>query len=142
MITRKEFLREISIVGAGVLTGCCSVALGGCTNVRSVIGALRDNIIHIPIAEFTDRNFVVIRKSKEVPFPIYVSKTGVSGFTALKMLCTHKLCELRPAGNLLSCPCHGSDFSNTGKVLSPPANTDLESFKVTSDEANVYINLS
>ncbi|MBX7153824.1 MAG: Rieske (2Fe-2S) protein [Candidatus Kapaibacterium sp.] len=141
MLTRKKFIKELSVISAGVLVGC-SLALDGCTNVRSIDGALRDNKISIPKSEFTERDFVVIRKSKEIAFPIYVSKTGIEGFTALKMLCTHKRCELRPAGNLLSCPCHGSDFSNTGKVLSPPANTDLESFKVTSDEENVYVFLS
>ncbi|MDG7007366.1 MAG: Rieske 2Fe-2S domain-containing protein [Nitrososphaerota archaeon] len=46
---------------------------------------------------------------------------------AFSMLCTHVCCTLQyvPALKELGCPCHGSIFSSTGKVVQGPAGSDL-----------------
>lgn len=138
-MNRKEFLTQLG--SATVLACCGSVALQSCTSVRMVQGALRDNKVIIPLQEFNQQEFVVVRKSPGIPTPIYVAKISDTEFSALDMKCTHKGCELRPAGNLLSCPCHGSDFTNLGKVLSPPATRDLPTYTTTVDATNLYVHL-
>jgi cytochrome b6-f complex iron-sulfur subunit len=67
-------------------------------------------------------------------------------FTKLRKLtrpytleCTHKGCELIPQGDYLVCPCHGSEFSNNGQVLNPPAEDNLKTFITESDNENIYI---
>ncbi len=41
--------------------------------------------------------------------------------TALDATCTHQACTVAPAGTILQCPCHGSQYSLTGSVLQGPA---------------------
>lgn len=45
------------------------------------------------------------------------------GYTAMDAICTHLGCTVRlqPSGNEYRCPCHGSRFDLTGKVLQGPA---------------------
>ena len=49
-----------------------------------------------------------------------------SGFYALSLVCTHLGCTVTVAGDVLSCPCHGSRFDLLGKVLKGPADRALE----------------
>jgi Rieske Fe-S protein len=60
-------------------------------------------------------------------------------YSALLTECTHKGCEVKPQGDFLVCPCHGSEFSKTGEVQNPPAENPLKRFKTNSDEKNIYI---
>jgi len=68
-------------------------------------------------------------------------QTGQENYSALLMQCTHKGCELKPQGNYLACPCHGSEFDNKGVVQNPPAEQNLQNFQTKADDKNVYINL-
>jgi cytochrome b6-f complex iron-sulfur subunit len=40
---------------------------------------------------------------------------------ALSGICTHKACDLEPAGGAIACPCHGSRFDLDGSVRKGPA---------------------
>ena len=60
---------------------------------------------------------------------------------ALLMLCTHKGCEVKPAGVILLCPCHDSEFAQDGTVLKGPANVPLSAFRTSHDENHVFIHL-
>jgi cytochrome b6-f complex iron-sulfur subunit len=62
-------------------------------------------------------------------------------FIAVRTICTHKGCDVELEGTKFICPCHGSEFSLDGKVLSPPAKTDLKIFETVfdSDKGTVVI---
>lgn len=146
-MTRKEFLEQTAQHAVLLaLTGCGGAALlTSCTSVRYVSGTENSttsgSTIAVPLAEFTESAFVVVRKGGKLPAPVYLSKHADGTFSALVMKCTHKGCEVRPAGDLLICPCHGSEFTNTGKVLSPPATENLNSFRTSVDAVSVTIHL-
>ena len=59
---------------------------------------------------------------------------------AFSMLCTHICCTLYydPALKELGCPCHGSIFNSSGRVLQGPANVDLPQVTLRVD-ANGYV---
>ena len=63
--------------------------------------------------------------------PVVVFRTNDREHTALQMLCTHKSAELNVAGDQLTCPAHGSSFSNKGAVLEGPASDPLKRYPVT-----------
>lgn len=88
-----------------------------------------------------DDRFVLIKHSK-LDSPIYLRKITDTHYRAFLMYCTHKGCEVKPAGNILVCPCHGSQFSGVGKVLSGPADENLHEFKVTLREDKIAIAIS
>ena len=55
------------------------------------------------------------------------------------MLCTHRQCELNVTGIILTCPCHGAEFSSRGKLLQGPAETDLQSLKLSLSDSTIII---
>ena len=75
-------------------------------------------------------------------FPICLYKTNEGKYIASLLKCTHNGCELNVGGGIYSCPCHGSEFSITGKVMEGPADRDLKTFKTETDHENIYVYLS
>src|SRR3954470_13382742 len=66
-----------------------------------------------------------------------VARTGDQSFAALTSTCTHDTCTVTgfDGGNYV-CPCHGSRFTTTGRVVNGPAPAPLRSFN-TSFSNNV-----
>jgi cytochrome b6-f complex iron-sulfur subunit len=59
-----------------------------------------------------------------------VSRTAQDTFTALTSTCTHEACTITGFdGSAYICPCHGSRFNTTGRVLNGPATTSLRSLR-------------
>jgi cytochrome b6-f complex iron-sulfur subunit len=83
----------------------------------------------------------VLIRNERFNFPICVYKLDENNYTALLMECTHRSCELQPQGTYLICPCHGSEFNNKGVVQNPPAEQNLRTFKITTDNEHIYIQL-
>jgi cytochrome b6-f complex iron-sulfur subunit len=63
-------------------------------------------------------------------------------FTSALLKCTHQGCELNVGGGIYTCPCHGSEFTIKGEVLEGPADQNLKTYTTTSDNENIYIQLS
>lgn len=142
MKTRRAFLKEIAGATAAVFCGVSlSSILQGCTNVKQIQSPIVDNIIVVDKSEFFETNFVVINNSKLLA-PIYLVKESDSSYRALLMYCTHKGCELRPTGTFLTCPCHGSEFSNEGAVLRGPADESLTEYKTINFDSKISIELN
>ena len=68
-------------------------------------------------------------------YPNLLLKKSDGTLVALSMLCTHACCECtyESSSNLIYCPCHGSIFDTTGKVLRGPAGTPLPSIQLAVD---------
>lgn len=60
---------------------------------------------------------------------VIVIRVSDSKFVALNITCTHKKCDVEFDGTKFECPCHGSEFSKTGKLLNGPAKKNLISYK-------------
>jgi len=58
-----------------------------------------------------------------------VTRTGTT-FTALTAQCTHEACVVSSStGQSFVCPCHGSEFDTTGRVIIGPAVAPLRQFQ-------------
>ena len=144
---RRTFLRNCAIGCAG--TAAIISTLESCGTAAYYAKATTNgNRLIIPKSEFvvikgdklTQRKYVLIRPQGS-QFPVSVYRQDENTYTALLMECTHKGCELNAHASNLVCPCHGSEFSTTGAVLSPPADQNLKTYAVTSDQENIYIQL-
>jgi len=62
--------------------------------------------------------------------PIVVTQPSAGTVAAVSALCTHQGCKVLLQGKQLNCPCHGSEFDLTGKVLQGPATTRLPAVPV------------
>lgn len=133
---RRQFLKD-----AVIATGCLCVGasvLQACQALVYVPYTYADRTITVKKADFAENKYVVV-KPEQLPAPIYLCKLEDGKFSAVLMLCTHKQCQLTPSVNTLTCPCHGSEFSQTGEVLESPAQEPLKKFEVTEDGQNIYI---
>jgi len=60
---------------------------------------------------------------------VLVARTGTDTATALSSGCTHQNCEITGyAGQVFVCPCHGSQFDTSGRVVQGPAASPLRQF--------------
>jgi cytochrome b6-f complex iron-sulfur subunit len=58
-----------------------------------------------------------------------VARTAQESFTALTATCTHQACTITGFDSArYICPCHGSQFASSGRVLTGPATTSLRTF--------------
>ncbi|MDA0196423.1 MAG: ubiquinol-cytochrome c reductase iron-sulfur subunit [Bacteroidetes bacterium] len=114
-----------------------STGLTSCTSYKFVPSQVVDNKLVILKNDFEESSFVMV-KTDQLTEAIFVSKTG-DKYLAVLTKCTHKGCEVRPAANILKCPCHGSEFDFEGKVLEGPAEERLRLFHVETDDEKIYI---
>lgn len=144
---RNEFIKTCGFVCLGGTA--LVVFLQSCASANYFAQfTLKDNQISIKKSEFikTEKNKTNIRKyilvrNEKFSYPIGIYKLSEDEYSAILMQCTHKGCELQPQGNFLICPCHGSEFTNTGIVQNPPAEQNLQTFKTSTDNENIYIHL-
>jgi Rieske Fe-S protein len=140
---RNEFIRLCSM---GALT--IPAFISGCSSSQYFAKSIViDNQIKISKSEFIEerngkilqRKFILVRTPK-LPLPICIYKID-DNLVALYTKCSHQGCEVKPQGDYLVCPCHGSEYSSRGKVINPPAEVDLQEFKVTSIDAFILITI-
>ena len=73
---------------------------------------------------------------------LLVARTGASTFSALTAICTHEACLIANGeGGAFVCPCHGSRFDATGRVLAGPAVTSLRSFATAFSGSSLTITI-
>jgi len=90
--------------------------------------------------KLVERKYVLVNQGNH-DYPICIYKLDKENYSAILMECTHKGCELRPQEDYLVCPCHGSEFTMEGIVQNPPAEQNLKTFKIKTDNENIYIQL-
>jgi cytochrome b6-f complex iron-sulfur subunit len=60
---------------------------------------------------------------------LLAARTSPNTFTALSATCTHQACTISAyTGRTFVCPCHGSEFDTSGRLISGPAATPLAQF--------------
>jgi cytochrome b6-f complex iron-sulfur subunit len=135
---RRAFIKSCGILctaGIGL-----PLLLESCKTIFYAPNIIEGNKITVKKSDFASNSFVIV-KNEKLQAPVYLHKINENEYSAVLMICTHRGCELNAAGSNLICPCHGAEFSNTGKVLSPPAEKDLCKYATSSDQENIYIRL-
>jgi cytochrome b6-f complex iron-sulfur subunit len=138
--SRREFVKTISTASAALGCGVALTSmLQSCATIKFVPKELVDKKIILSKTEFAEHKFV-IAINKQLPAPIYVFfSEKENDYIASLMTCAHLGCELKPTGSFLTCPCHGSEFSNQGKVLNGSADVALTSYQVEVKESEIII---
>ena len=71
-----------------------------------------------------------------------VSRTSDSAFTAIDAVCSHQSCTVTNAdGDVYVCPCHGSRYDRSGRVVKGPATASLRRFNTSFTNGVVTIAL-
>jgi Rieske Fe-S protein len=141
---RRDFIELGVIATAGALI---FPAFTGCAAPTATYRR-EGNKIHVPLSEFASTSdaqgakYVIVRDEVSKT-SIIVNQTGPNAFVALSMVCTHKGCEVTPAGGQLVCPCHGSVFtSRDGDVVKGPAERPLRQYSTSIVGSDVVVDLT
>lgn len=142
---RRKFIKTccglaLAVPVIGVLNSCTSIYYANAAKESNKLIVKKTDFTFIKNDKTKTRDYVFVKQSTK-DFPICLYKQDESTYIASLMFCTHQGCETALQGDRFVCPCHGAEFSNTGKVLQGPADTDLKSFKTTTDNDNIYIHL-
>ncbi len=132
--TRRALLQGIGVAAAGlvVLDACmqqgstlptaksASCGAGECINLTDAANADLANPGGAMLIDMGNDTVMVIR-------------TSATAAIALSAICTHAGCSMDfdAARERLTCPCHGSEFDETGRVTNGPARTPLRVYTAT-----------
>ena len=141
MSSRRDFIIDITGTTAALCCVPAAILIDGCTSVKTIQATVVKGKLVVDKAMFSESQFVVV-KSDALQIPVYLSQVHDDSYRAFEMVCTHKECELRPTGTFLSCPCHGSEFSNLGEVLKGPAMDALKEYRVELNGLKIEIDLN
>jgi len=141
---RKVFIKKCCYAAIGIpvlattLPSCGAIYYASITKNANRLVIKKSEFWYLKKDKKVNRSFVLI-KNDNMEFPICLYKMDIDVYSASLLYCTHRGCELNVGGGIYSCPCHGSEFSVTGKVLEGPAIKDLKTFKTEIDNENIYI---
>lgn len=134
---RRTFVHRLPVLPV-VLSAGSTVALGACAGAPYLRPVPTRRGLTLPAAELgPDGDAFVLDSGMERP--IYVRRADSGGYTAVLASCTHRGCQPEPVADRLSCPCHGSEFTFDGAVLSGPAESPLVRYPVEEVGGEIHI---
>ena len=142
IMDRKTFIKTC---GAGCLAALGLPAmLSSCAGNKYIVVEGKEKLT-VPKKEFQKEgsskfNTHLVVKSG-LAYPIALYRFSANDYSALLMQCSHQQMELNMNGHLLTCPAHGSEFGTRGEVVQGPAELALHSYRVSTDEENIYIHI-
>jgi cytochrome b6-f complex iron-sulfur subunit len=139
-MNRREFLQRSERIAAGALLCGAGLSAVGCIGFHYVNTSLSGNRLMIRRADFGSGRFALV-DAPGLLLPLYVYRSDDGEFSAVSTRCMHRGCQVEPAAEHLVCPCHGSEYSNTGEVLKGPTQEPLRRLPVVVEGETIVIEL-
>jgi len=90
-----------------------------------------------------EKSLILFNKNKSITFfDDFIIVNQSDSITVLSSHCKHLGCKINKIeNNRMVCPCHGSEFDLSGKVLKGPAYKNLDNvpFKISTDGTQLEI---
>lgn len=137
-ITRRNFLTK-STTMAGWFT------LSSCATIPIYPTIIKDGQISVNFEKFPSLKKPgegILLTSPSLHEPVLLINLDGKTFRAFSGICTHLGCNLRPSGNFIQCPCHGSTYNLEGQVTRGPAQRPLKIFKTKIFNGKVDVVIS
>jgi arsenite oxidase small subunit len=143
--SRKSFIQTMvgfaALVGLGVILG--SVKIPSASSSSSPSSQAQVASASTPIANTNNMQVdsPVYFQYPQAGYPNALFKRSDGTLEAYSLLCTHVCCECSyiASSNVFYCPCHGSVFDSSGKVLRGPAASPLPLISLTVDSSgNIF----
>lgn len=135
-IDRRAFLHGLLGGGVLVLAGCAAVTA---VHITPVDGLLRLRLADHPGLAGPGGWLQVTPGTESEPIYILAGQDGA--YQALSPRCTHQGCTVAVEGQVLVCPCHGSTYDRTGRVLRGPAERALRRYPIRRDGDALVVSL-
>lgn len=145
--SRRGFLTRVVGVGAGAAV---TAEIAACATTGIYRAAIDNGSVSIELSELAalmgEGNAAIISAlGLEEPILILRHDAGdlapvdEAPFTAIGSRCTHLGCRVRPTGQVLTCPCHGSAFGLDGHLLRGPAQKPLNRYRLEIHEGRLTV---
>lgn len=131
-MNRREF--------AGALACGAGFSLSGCIGFHYISSTVTGNRLVVRMSEFGKGPFALV-DAPGLQLPLYLYRLDDGSFSAVSTRCMHRGCQVEPAAEHLVCPCHGSEYTNTGEILKGPTERPLRRMPVTISGDNILIEL-
>jgi len=131
-MNRREF--------AGALACGAGLSLTGCIGFHYVNTTVSGNRLIVRMSELGSSRFALV-DAPGLQLPLYLYRLDDGGFSAVSTRCMHRGCQVEPAAEHLVCPCHGSEYTNTGEVLKGPTLRPLRRIPVTVVGESIVIEI-
>jgi cytochrome b6-f complex iron-sulfur subunit len=139
-VNRREFLGRMEGISAGAVACGAGLSLTGCIGFHYVNTSVSGNRLIVRAADFGAGQFALV-EAPGMPLPLYLYRLEDGAFSAVSTRCMHRGCQVEPVAEHLVCPCHGSEYTNTGEILKGPTQLPLRRFPVTREGNNIVIEL-
>ncbi len=143
-VTRRDFAGRLGRAVARVCVSAAALLAEGCARVlhgRPPNARFATTIAVAGLARDGD-SLVVAQPGPDGAGILIVRRTR-NHFVAWSMQCTHEGCPLNPpAGGLITCPCHGSQFDLQGHVHKGPARFPLGRYDTAYDARTGQLRIS
>jgi cytochrome b6-f complex iron-sulfur subunit len=145
-LSRRGFLRRLEqgVVSAtcagGVARSLLPVLVAACGGARYAASSMDGSRLVIDRSELGPKGAALV-DGPEGELPIYVHQLPDGRLTAVSTRCMHRGCQVEPAADRFVCPCHGSEYTFEGRVLKGPTERPLVRYRVSADDAHVYVHL-
>ncbi len=127
-LTRRGFVGGSATAVTTILVGCGPSAMR-----PKPVPAVKDNVVEIDVSkipELATPGGMIAAQPAGMRKPLIVMRLEDARFRVLSSRCPHLGCTVRwdNEAQSLKCPCHGSRFSDDGKVTKGPAKTSLREY--------------
>ncbi len=140
-MNRRRFLVRLQAGSAAAIAGAMGLPLSGCLGFHYVNATLIGNRLAIRQDDFGPGSFVLVDAPGQA-LPLYIHRHPDGSYTAVSTRCMHLGCQVEPTEGHLVCPCHGSEYTNDGRILKGPTPLPLRKFPVLVDGERILIDLS
>ena len=138
-ISRRDFTKlALGAIGAALAVEVGAIGLSY-ASPRVAEGAFGSVMTCGKIEDFPNGSVTPFNEGR-----FYLVRLADAGFLALYRKCTHLGCAVPwdQTKNAFVCPCHASEFDNTGTVKNPPAPRPLDRFAVIIDNGEIKVDTS
>lgn len=137
-LTRRRFIAASGALATGLMAmGCAGSAV-----YRVSLQSGRLAIDPKTYPELDKPGGAVMLRGNGLEEAVILVRIEGQNYKALSAACTHLGCTVRPSGQFLACPCHGSTFALTGEVVRGPAERPLKTYPVHVSQQGIDIDLT
>ena len=137
---RRAFLEYAERAVTAILCAGVSTRLLGCSGANYVTSIREQNRLIVRREAIGDASYVLVTHA-DLARPVFVHRQPDGSYAAVSTRCMHRGCQVEPAGDRLTCPCHGSQYRLTGEVLRGPTERPLERYELHTEGELLYIEL-
>ena len=131
-ISRRDFIKKSALtvaVGGAAISGL-NLSLLSQTGKKAVIHRSGGDVV-LKLAE--NPALTSVGGHVLVGEDMILIRTDETTFDAISLICRHKGCTVELEGDKFVCPCHGSEYTKTGKVTQGPSKDNLKTFETMFD---------